>query len=150
VSFGRQMWANNKSHVVIFYDDVDVVHLATEDKDFQPDLDRLPADAIYLKCSDQLKALNRSEGGKSNQELEGTGRVLCRTNDCIAQCEKVTYNEAKDQLIFSGGDGWAHLRKLNGLGNPSEEWEAKTIIYSRKTGAIDSIKNRGLKGTTLR
>src|SRR5262249_2384019 len=148
VNFGSRMWANNQTHLVIFSDDIDVVHFATEDKDAKPDLDHLPPDAIYLRCSDQLKLLNRPEGGKSNQELEGIGRVECRTRDYVAQCEKVTYHEAKDQLIFYGGDGWAHMKRLGPPGTQGQVSEAKTIIYSRKTGEINSIKSRGVNGST--
>src|SRR5260221_13598263 len=104
--------------------------------DLLPDTERLPRGWVYLTCSEQLKVYNRPENGKSNQELEGTGSVRCDTQDCIAQCEKVTYHEGKDQLIFDGGDGWAHLRKLSFPAGQSEQSDAKQFISLRKTGHI--------------
>jgi hypothetical protein len=148
IHFGGRMWADNKSHTAIFSDSIEVINMPTENQDLQPDLDKLPRGAVYLTCSDQLKVYNRPENGKSNQELEGTGNVRCTSEEYIAQCEKVTYHEGKDQLIFDGGDGWAHLRKLGPPGGPPQQSDAKQFIYLRKTGQIQSIKSRGVSGTT--
>ena len=148
VKFNGRMWADNKSRVAIFSDDVEVIHLATEDKDLVPNLDKLPADAVYLYCSEQLKVLNRPENGKSNQQLEGTGRVRCYTSEYHAQCEKVTYHEGKDQLIFDGGDGWAILTKLGPPGTAGQTSYAKRFIYNRKTREIKSEGARGFQGVT--
>jgi hypothetical protein len=148
IHFGGRMWANNKTHVAKFFDDVEVVHFATDDKDLQPNLERLPVDAIYLRCSDCLEVLNRPENGKSNQQLEGTGRVRCETAEYRAQCEKVTYHEGKDQLIFDGGDGWAILTKLGAPGGQGQTSYAKRFIYNRKTREMSSEGARGFQGVT--
>jgi hypothetical protein len=149
VHFGGRMWADNKAHMAKFYDNIEVLNFATENKDVEPDLDRLPPDAVYLTCDNQLIVYNRSEGGKSNQQLEAIGRVKCFTKDYVAQSDKMTYNEGKDQLIFDGGEGgWARMRRLGSPGNQAQESQAKEFIYSRKTGEIKSNRSRGINGTT--
>ena len=102
------MWSNDKTHTAIFSDDIEVINLATENPDLEPDLNKLPPDAVFLSCSQKLEVRNRPENGKSNQELEGIGNVKTFTAQYAAECEKVNYNESKDQLIFDGVDGFAH------------------------------------------
>jgi hypothetical protein len=149
VHFGRRMWADNKAHMAKFYDNIEVVNFATEDKDVEPDLDRLPPDAVYVTCTDQLIVYNRSEDAKSNQQLEAIGRVKCFTKDYVAQCDKMSYNEAKDQLIFDGGEGgWARMRHVLGQGIQGQDSQAKQFIYSRKTNQIQSSGGRSISGTT--
>jgi hypothetical protein len=149
VWFGGRMWADNKSHTAIFNDNVEALNLATENKDLEPDLDHLPDDAVYLRCADQMKVYNRPENGKSNQQLEAEGRVFCRTKEYEALSEKTTFNEAKDQLIFDGGDGGlARLKKILGIGIPPQESKAKRFIYLRKTGQVFSDQVQGVRGAT--
>lgn len=149
ITFDGRMWADNKSHTAIFNDNVTALNFATENKDADPDLDHLPDDAVYLRCTDQMKVYNRPENGKSNQQLEAEGRVICRTKEYEAHAEKVTYNEAKDQLIFDGGDGgFAHLIHFLQPGIPPQESKAKRFIYLRKTGQIFSDGVQGVRGTT--
>jgi hypothetical protein len=143
VKFGGRMWADDKTHTAVFSDDIKVINLATDNPDLEPDENRLPRDAVYLQCSQKLDVRNRSENGKSNQELEGIGNVLCRTAAYLGQCEKLNYIEAMDKLIFDGLDGLAHLKKLEAPGTVGQTWDAKRIIYNRK---IDSVKSEGARG----
>jgi hypothetical protein len=149
VTFDGRMWADNKSHTAIFSDNVTALNFASEIKDLEPDLDHLPEDAVYLRCADQMKVYSRPENGKSNQQLESEGRVFCRTKEYEALAEKVTFNEAKDQLIFDGGEGGlARLKKILGPGIPPQESKAKRFIYLRKTGQIYSEQVQGVRGAT--
>jgi lipopolysaccharide export system protein LptA len=148
VNFGGRMWANDKSHTAIFSDDIKVINLATDNPELEPDENRLPRDAVYLQCSQRLDVRNRPENGKSNQELEATGNILCRTAAYLGQCEKLTYNEGKDQLIFDGVDGLAHLKKLEARGLVGQTWDAKLITYNRKTDTVKSEGARGINGVT--
>jgi lipopolysaccharide export system protein LptA len=149
VLFDGRMWADNKSHTAIFNENVQAVNLATENKELELKLDQLPEDALYLRCADQMKVYNRPENGKANQQLEAETRVFCRTKEYEGQAEKFTFNEAKDQLIFDGGDGGlARLKKILGPGIAPQEWKAKRIIYLRKTGQIFSDQVQGVHGAT--
>src|SRR5262249_50373162 len=152
ITFDGRMWADNTSHTAIFNDNVMALNFATENKDLDQDLDHLlehlPDDAVYMHC-EQMKVYNRPENGKSNQQLESEGRVNCRTKEYEAHAEKVTYNEAKDQLIFDGGDGgFARLIHFLGIGIQPQESKAKRFIYLRKSGQIFSEGVQGVRGTT--
>jgi hypothetical protein len=148
VKFGGRMWANDKTHTAIFSDDVEVVSFATDDADTIPDMNHLPADAIYMNCSQKLEVRNRPKNDKSNQELEAIGNVNAYTTQYVAQCEKLNYEEMKDQLIFQGGDGYAHLKKVEAPGTVGQTTDAKLIIYNRKTGEVSTTGARGINGTT--
>jgi hypothetical protein len=149
VRFTGKMWADNQSHTATFYENIETIHLPTEDRELDPDPDHLPYEAVYLSCTDRLKVYNRPENGKSNQQLEALGRVRCSTQNSIAQAEKVTYHEGKDQLIFDGGEGgFARLRQLQSQGTPGRNVEAKQIIYMRKTGEVRTSGARGINGIT--
>ncbi len=149
VRFTGKMWADNQSHTATFYENIETIHLPTEDRELDPDPDHLPYEAVFLRCTDRLKVYNRAENGKSNQQLEALGRVWCSTQNSIAQAEKVTYHEGKDQLIFDGGEGgYARLRQVQAPGTPGRNVEAKQIIYMRKTGEVRTIGARGINGIT--
>jgi hypothetical protein len=148
ITFGGRMWAENKTHTAIFNDSIEVVDLATLEKDLDPDLDHLPSDAIYLTCADQLKVYNRPEDGKSNQQLEALGRVRCRTDKYDALCEKLTYHQGKDQFIFDGGDGGlARLKRVLAPGTQPQESKAKRFIYLRKANQVFSDEVKGVSGS---
>src|SRR5207253_6212333 len=96
-------------------------------------LEKLPEGALYLRC-DRMEVLSRPlPSGKSNQEMEATGRVSVTSNEFHGEAERVTYDEEKDQVIFDGTGGVATLTKFR-TGQPPQKIEGRKIIYSRRTG----------------
>jgi hypothetical protein len=136
VKFGGRMWANNKNHTAVFRDDIEVVHLPTDNPNLDPDLDDLAKDAFYLRCS-LLKVRSRQENGKSNQELEAHDHVVARSQEFEAHADKLTYDEAKDQMVLEGGDGGkATMYRFTGKNLPPQKSTGRVIIYWRKSGEL--------------
>lgn len=149
VTFGARMWANNKTHTAIFYENVEVVSVPGDNIDADPNLDQLPEGGLYLRC-DQLKVLSTpGEGGKATQQMEATGRVMCRSREFWGWAETVTYHEGKDQVIFDGKEGFAHVERDMGPGHPRQQLKGRKIIYLRKTGEFKVEGAGGVSGSPV-
>ena len=140
VSYFTRMNGYQKKNLAIFYTNVRVLHMPAEDPRIEIDIDRLlekdlPPGAMYLRC-DQLKVFSRPRAdGKSLQEMEARGRVSISSREFSGMADFVSYNEAKDQVIFDGGDGGvATLYKVKRPGERPQKIEGRKIIYSRRTG----------------
>jgi hypothetical protein len=69
--------------------------------------------------------------------MEAEGRVVIQGEKFQARAAKVTFNEAKDQIILEGGEsGLASLYKQAGKGNKYQEVKGKKITYLRGTGDV--------------
>jgi hypothetical protein len=137
VKYRGRMWANNKNHTAVFSDDVEVIHLPADNPNLEPDLDELAKDALYLRCS-LLKVRSRPENGKSNQELEAHDHVVARSQEFEAHSDKLTYDEAKDQIVLEGGEGGkaTMYRFIGPQGVPPQKSTGRKITYWRKTGEL--------------
>ncbi len=61
--------------------------------------------------------------------------MTVQAKDFWGHSDTMTYNEAKDQIIFEGGEnGLATLYKQKQRGGEPQKIEGKTIIYIRSTG----------------
>src|ERR1019366_5053596 len=94
----------------------------------------LPEGALYLK-SDRVELYNRGDKKKSQQEMTAKGHVFVQAKEFNARSDVMRYNEAKDQIIFEGGDGGnATLYKIKQRGGAAQKIEGKKITYIRSTG----------------
>jgi LptA/(LptD N-terminal domain) LPS transport protein len=134
---GGSMYANSKTKTAIFLENVRVLNMPCDNPNIEIDLDNmleLPEGALYLK-SDRVEVYNRGDKKKSQQEMTAKGHVLVNTKEFYARSDVMRYNEAKDQIIFEGGDGGnATLYKIKQRGAPSQKIEGKKITYIRSTG----------------
>lgn len=152
VTFLNNMYANNKTNTAIFRGNVRTLNMPsdTPHKEINMDtmLENMPKEAMFLSC-DQLTVLTRKENGKTWQEMEAKQRVMVQSKVYWGRCVKLTYNEAKDQIIFHGSDTeLARLYRVINPGAPPEEIRGRKIIYIRSTGAFtveggDGINGRG-------
>lgn len=141
IHFATNMLANTRTNKAIFRGNVRVLSMPSDSpqvkNDFEtpPNPKDMPPDGIYLTC-EQLTLLNRkSEDGKSNQEMEALRRVRVQARNYWGVCDSLTYNEAKDQIIFIGSEATpARLFRVTRTGSPPEETRGKKIIYIRSTG----------------
>ena len=145
VQFLKSMYANSKTNTAIFLENVRVLHMPGDDPNVEIDLDsmldRLPKGAMYLRC-DRLDVFSRGEKGKGQQEMLAKGRCIVQAQEFWGRAQTVTYNEAKDQVIFEGSDdGPAVLYKVDPPGSQPQEIKARKIFYLRKTGQykIDAV-----------
>jgi len=104
---------------------------------------RVVAGAMCLR-SDRLKVLSTpaAPGQKGNQEMEAHGHIIVQAKEFSAQCDHMTYNEAKDQIIFVADPGnTATLVKFKGKGVQPDTLQGEKILYIRSTGKAEVIGN---------
>ena len=144
VAFENRMDANSKKNTADFWGKVRVLNFPCNRHDMVIDLDAilqsdLPEKAVYMAC-DRLKVLNSKVGGKPNKEMWAMGRVYVQGREFYAHADLVTYNQAKEQVIFHGKDGGlATLYKVEARGKEPARIEAKKITYNRSTGKQSKI-----------
>ena len=150
ISFLKSMYANNRSNTATFLEEVRVLHFPCEDPNVEVELDnvldRLPPNAIFLRC-DRLDALSRGEGKNARQDMRARGRVTVQAREFSGRAEMVTYEDAKDQVIFHGAEGApAVLMRQVRVGAPPEEIRGRKITYSRGTGQFKIDDGQWLGG----
>ncbi len=152
VSFEHSMQASNRTNTAVFWKSVRLLNLPCENPYREIDLDamlasELPPGAMYLRCN-RLKVLSQpAPDGKSHQEMEANGQVIVQAKEFTAQADHMTYNEAKDQIIFIGeGGNHATLSKIIAKGVEPQVLRARKIIYIRSTGYAWVDKGEELNG----
>jgi len=132
------MYVNTKTNKANFLQNVRVLNMPCDDPNIEIDLDailnRMPEGALYMKC-DRMDVFDHGDKKKSQQEMYAKGHVLVQAKDFWGRSNTMTYNEAKDQIIFEGGEsGLATLYKIKQRGAEPQKIEGKTIVYIRSTG----------------
>ncbi len=70
--------------------------------------------------------------------MDAHGLVFVQGRDFTAQCDHLTFNEEKDQVIFFGeGDNLAVFSKRVVKGEKPKTMRAKKIFYKRSTGEFN-------------
>jgi hypothetical protein len=150
VTFTNRMYGNSRSNTLKFWGNVRVLDMPSDDPHKNIDLETLmndlPKGALYLTC-EQLTILTRNEGAKSNQEMEASRRVVVTAKEFTARCDKLTFNEAKDQIVFIGTETEpARLYRVLKVGMQPDKIEGKKITYLRGTGEFQVDGGYGIKG----
>jgi lipopolysaccharide export system protein LptA len=137
IEFEGRMFSDKKNNnrIAIFYDGVEAVNIPAERPDAPINKDRLPERGIYLTCEKMTVYTTPGPGGKASQTLIAERKVYVRTPEYQARAAKVTYEEAKDLIVFEGGEGaLATFYKMKGpAGAPPQEFKGKKIFYHRLT-----------------
>jgi hypothetical protein len=152
VTYAGKMFAENNKKTARFYDDVKLLHVPTKDPNLKVDLDKmvdeLPQGGLYMESA-QLRVTSRTDEKtkQTSQEMEANGKVFIKAQDFYGRADSVTYDESKnEQIILNGGKGNAHLYRARTKGLSWEEFEAKQIIYIRKTGEVSVDGGQSFKG----
>ncbi len=155
ITFERQMQANSLTNTASFWEAVRVLNMPCDEPYRDIDLDdmlakELPEGAMYLRCN-QLHVGTYQKpvrGGpdpkqvRTYQIMDARGQIYVQGREFTAQCDRLTFDEEKDQVIFIGeGDNKAVMSKGIIKGRQPQTFRAKKIIYIRSTGEIkiDSI-----------
>lgn len=150
IRFVNQMRASNRTNVASFWESVRVLNLPCEDPHIDIDLDamistELPEGALYLRCNrlsvgTYQKLVTDSTGQKqlrTYQVMDALGQVYVQGKDFTAQCDHMTFNEEKDQVVFKGeGDNMAVMSKCEIKGERPKVLKSKQLIYIRSTGQV--------------
>ena len=148
VSFLRSMYGNSKRNTATFLENVRVLNFPSENPNIEIDLesvmDHLPKGGMYLRC-DRLDVLSKQGKNKAQQEMVAKGRVIVQAQEFWGRAEQVSYEEAKELVIFYGGEtGLATLYKKTRVGVPPEEIKGKKITYNRISGQFKIDEGRWL------
>lgn len=146
ITFLTRMFANNVTRTAVFYDNVEVVNLPSDDPDIVINIDHLPEGSLYLRC-DQLQVYSRQQSGeKSTQEMEARGNASVQSNDFWGRGDVIKYDESKELIIFEAREGrLATLVRQKAKGTPQEELKGQKIYYWRNTGDFKIERGTGAR-----
>ena len=144
INFQGSMYANSKKNYAKFLDNVRVLDMPCENPNIEIDLDaildHLPEGAMYLHGA-ILEVYDHGDKTKSQKEMIAKGNVTAQSREFTALCDTMTYNEAKDQIIFEGGPGGvATLNKIKQRGRSRRRWREKRLFTSAVRGASPSME----------
>ncbi len=89
---------------------------------------------IVMTCN-QLKVAEMGTGKRRAIEMSAVGNTVVEGNEFLARADRLTYVEAKQQLILEGvGRNFATLQKRGRIGAKADEFQAEKIIYGVKSG----------------
>jgi hypothetical protein len=160
VSFVKQMQASSRTNVASFWESVRVLNFPCDDPHCDIDLDDilskdLPEGVLYLRCNRlRVNTYQKAVGGgtgpnqvRTYQEMDAQGQVYVQGRDFTAQCDHMTFNEEKDQVIFYGEKGNdAVLTKGGYKGSDHKSFKDDKIIYIRSTGQAILHRIRSIDG----
>ena len=133
VQYVGRMLADNVNRTVTFIDEVEVVHLPSDDIDQAVDVDKLPPAGMHLQCQTLKVRSDRDTAGKTLQTMEAQKRVLVRAQDFWGRSDVLKFDEAKDQLILEAAEGnTASLYRRKTQGDVYDEIKGKKITYYRQ------------------
>jgi hypothetical protein len=160
VSFMGQMQANSLTNVATFWESVRVLNFPCDDPHCDIDLDdmlskELPEGALFLRCKIlRVSTYQKTIGGgtepkqvRTYQTMDAIGQVYVQGKDFTAQCDHMTFNEEKDQVIFQGENGnEAVMTKGDPKGIDRKHLKDDKIIYIRSTGEVILHRVRSIDG----
>ncbi len=126
---------DKQTDLVTFTGGVQLVHVTATDPDEAIDPDRLPQDGLALFCGELKFTSRKLENGGSAQELLALHGVRVRARQFYAHADRVSFDEAKDLLIFEGSQG-ATLYRQKVPGGEYEPVRAKRIWFWRRDNRV--------------
>jgi hypothetical protein len=139
VTFLQRMDANSLTNTANFWGGVQVLNFPCDNPAEEIDLDailsrELPPNWMYLRC-DRLRVFDRQTDGRSNQQMQAYGRVRVIGKEYFAEADTMTFDEAKDLVVFIGDkNNPATLSKQDAPGGPRQTMSGQRIFYRRNTG----------------
>jgi hypothetical protein len=139
VTFLQRMDANSLTNTANFWGGVQVLNFPCDNPTEEIDLDailsrELPPNWMYLRC-DRLQVFDRPNDGHSNQQMRAYGRVRVIGKEYSAESDTMTFDEAKDLVVFIGDrNNPATLTKQVGVGVQKQTLSGQKIYYRRGTG----------------
>jgi hypothetical protein len=100
----------------------------------------LGPDGIVMNCN-QLKIVEMGQGEQRALELSALGNTIVEGRQFLATADRITYVEAKDQLILqASGNNFVRLRQQSRAGGDPAELQARKIIYGIRSGIIEKVE----------
>jgi hypothetical protein len=149
VKFVERMYANSKKNYAKFIGNVEALNFPCKEPHVEIGialmLSQMPEGAMYLR-SDVLEVWTRQAKDRKYSEMHASGGALVQSNEFWGRATTIHFDEAKDQIIFDGGEAKATLFKVLGKGVQPQKIEAKKIIYIRSTGQFWIDRGNSIEG----
>jgi hypothetical protein len=149
LTFMTSITGNKNRKDMVFHGQVRAAHADAKSWNTtleDPDPNHLGPQAFVLK-SESLEVADMTPvgGSGSSMEFQARDNVIAegaiptategKPTNFYARCARLSYSQAKDQLIFEGdGRSDAELYKQDGAGKNVEPFKAQKILYFQKTG----------------
>jgi lipopolysaccharide export system protein LptA len=134
VTYLGRMFANNNTRTAIFYDNVEVVNVPSDNPDLPIDIDHLPEGGLYLRCEQLTVYSQKQQNGKAWQQMEAHRKAQVQSREFWGRADIIKYDESKEQVIFEATEGnLATLYRVKARGLPADEIKGKKITYWRRT-----------------
>lgn len=99
--------------------------------------DGLGPKGIVMTCN-TLRIAEMPAGKERAIEMSALGSTIVEGNRFRATAERMTYVEAKEQLVFEGSKhNLANLQQRARVGAEPDEFQARKIIYGIESGMVD-------------
>jgi lipopolysaccharide export system protein LptA len=92
--------------------------------------------SIVITCQ-RLLVTETGAGTQRGVELSAVGNTLVEGERFTAKAQRLTYVQAKDQLVLDGDDGLAQLQQQQRAGQRPTEFSARQIKYWVGTGQVE-------------
>jgi hypothetical protein len=150
--FMKEIKGNKNRKEMVFFGQILAAHALTKSwtttllDDGNRDPNRLGPQAVVLQCESlEVDDMSPVGSGSSSMEFQARDNVIAegtlppsadgKQSNFYARCARLSYSQAKDQLIFEGdGRSDAELYKQNGEGTQLSPFKAQKILYFQKTG----------------
>ena len=151
--FMNSITGNKKRNVLEFHGQVRAARAVVQSWSAMLDDDdpkRLGPDSVVLYCENlevaDMGPVSGSGSHGGNQEFQARDNVIAEGTNFTARCARLSYSQAKDQLIFEGdGRSDAELYKQEAEGKKVDPFKAQKIIYFQKTGQVNVDGFRSLE-----
>ncbi|MEK6234546.1 MAG: hypothetical protein N2C14_07525 [Planctomycetales bacterium] len=142
VQFQERVQGNFRQRTATFHGDAQTAYGPVLSWDDRVDPEQLGRQGMWLRC-DVMEIRQTQLGEKPSLEMDALGDVEVESRDVTALASRLSYSQAKDQLILQGDarEPARVVRAASGTGI-SGNMAAQSIIYWRSTGRMKWVNGR--------
>lgn len=151
VSFLGRMRGDQGNMTAKFFENVHIVHAPIHQIDEVIDEDKLPADGIIVDAADEaIVAVRTIADGTKQRDFQAKGDVRVQAREFWGQCDRLTYDQEKDRLVFESLAGRkAQFFRQTVIGQKPEEFFGRTITFIRKLNKITIDSSDGFNSLDI-
>ncbi|MFO0946632.1 MAG: hypothetical protein U1D30_11900 [Planctomycetota bacterium] len=151
VSFLGRMRGDQGNMTAKFFENVHIVHAPIQQVDEVINEDKLPADGIVVDAADEaIVAVRTMADGTKQRDFQSKGDVRVQAREFWGQCDRLTYDQEKDRLVFESLAGRkAQFFRQTRIGQKPEEFFGRTITFIRKLNKINIDSSDGFNSLDI-
>jgi lipopolysaccharide export system protein LptA len=147
VTYDGRLAANNRKGSATFWDNVQVIHVPSNDPELKINLNRLPEGYLYLHCNKLEVFSHKLPDGRTTKEMRASNKAVVEAKEFSGHADQIKYDESKEQIILEGTEGNpAVLYREKVKGRERESLRGQKIIYWRTSGTFHVENGTGMIG----